>query len=189
MISPPQNTDTAVIPAPRTDRLPRPGTYHSAADRCVLEISAGVGPVTTVRGRLAVATNTLTVDGGEESSSLRFEASSVSLRTNRPLVTRRLLGRRGLNARRHQAIRFESTAIGAVGLGDRCLSIPGKLYLRGTPIDVTLDARVISHDDDRLLIIATARLSYPALREACSVRLPWSVPANRIQILIAADFR
>ena len=84
-------------------------------------------------------------------------------------------------------MRFESTGIDAT---DRSLlSIPGELYLRGEPVGICLKTRVVGRDDDRLLILGTARIDYRELREACGLRLPWSVPADRIGILLAADFR
>jgi polyisoprenoid-binding protein YceI len=188
MTSDPAAADTAVLPLPQHTWLPGPGSYRASAGRCILEFSASAGPLTTVRGRLAVLDNQLTVDDADRHpASLCIEASSGSLRTTRPLATRRLTGGRGLDARHHRVVRFESTAIEEVGR--RLLSIPGQLYLRDEPVSVRLDTRVIGRENDRLLILGTARLSYRALRDACSFRLPRSVPADHVQILLAADFR
>jgi polyisoprenoid-binding protein YceI len=183
----PMNADTAALPPPRPKWLPEPGSYRAEAGRCFLEISASVGPLTTLRGRLAVLDNQLTVDGGDHLSSLCVEASTGSLRTTRPLVTRKLRGGRGLDSRAHRVVRFEPAAIDEVDR--KLLSIPGDLYLRGEPVRIRLKTRVIGRDDDRLLILGTARVSYRAVREACSFWLPWSVPADHVRILLAADFR
>jgi len=201
MTSDAMNTETAVLPlpdpalseaeqsesAPSLRWLPVPGSYRAEAGRCILEISTSAGPLTTLRGRFAVLDNQLTVGEGDSLTALTVEASTASLHTTRPLAGRRLLGGRGLNARNHRIVRFESTAIDAAGR--KSLSIPGQLYLRDEPVGICLKTRVVGREADRLLILGVARLSYRALREACSFRLPWSVPADHVRILLAADFR
>jgi polyisoprenoid-binding protein YceI len=188
MTSDPTTADTAVLPQPRVSWLPRTGSYRAEAGRCILEISASTGPLTTLRGRLSVLDTQLTVDESDyRLASLHIEASSGSFRTTRPLATRRLIGKRGLDAGNHRLVRFESAAIEEVGR--KQLSIPGELYLRDEPIDVRLSTRVVGREDDRLLILGTGRISYRALRQTCGFRLPWSVPADHLRILLAADFR
>jgi len=181
--------ETLVLPPrpPRSGTLPDPGTYRAAPGRCIFEISAGVGPLTTLRGRCAVLDSRLVVEQDERRTRLTIEASSASLRTTRPLATRHLTGRRGLAARQHRTIRFESSSF-TIGQRDR-LTIPGALYVRDEPVAVTLRTRAAGKSRDRLLIIALAELAYSTVRAGSDFRLPWSVPAGRIRLLIAADFR
>ena len=61
--------------------------------------------------------------------------------------------------------------------------------LRGEEIPLTLDSRVVGRRRDRLLILGTGRLDYGALRAATEFRLPWTVPAGHLRVLLAADFR
>jgi polyisoprenoid-binding protein YceI len=182
-------TETLVLP-PRPSRptdLPDPGVYRATPGRCILELSANAGPLTTMRGRFAVLDARLVVEEGAHRASITIEAIAASLRTTRPLATRRLTGNRGLAARRHRLVRFESAGF-ETGVPDR-LVIPGSLYLRDEPIPVTLDARVVGRGRDRLLVLGTGRFAYTTLRAATPVRLPWSIPAGRMGLLLAADFR
>ena len=183
-------TETLVLP-PRPSRpaaLPDPGTYRARPGRCIFEICAALGPLTTLRGRFAVLDNRLVIDPDEDRTHLAVEASAASLRTTRPLATRHLTGRRGLAARHHRTVRFESTGLETGGDPKR-LSIPGTLYLRDEPVPVTLSTRVVGRGRDRLLVLGVGELAYSTLCAASGVRLPRSVPASRVRILLAADFR
>lgn len=182
-------TETLVLPPrpPRPSGLPDPGVYRAAAGRCILELSANLGPLTTLRGRFAVLDARLVVADDARRASVTIEAGAASLRTTRPLVTRRLTGNRGLAARQHRRLRFESTAFDIDRPGR--LTIPGSLYLRDEPMPLTLDTRVVGHGRDRLLVLGTGRFAHSTLRAATAVRLPWTVPAGRMALLLAADFR
>jgi polyisoprenoid-binding protein YceI len=181
--------ETSVLPAhpARSGTLPAPGTYRADPGRCILEISASFGLLTTLRGRFAVLESRLEVAAEEHRSTLSIRASAGSLRTTRPFATRRLIGRRGLAVRQHRTISFASTGFEARE-PDR-IGIPGELGVRGEAIPLTLHSRVVGQGRNRLLIIATAQLAYSQLREQCSFHLPWSVPAGSIRLLLAADFR
>ena len=182
--------ETLVLPPrpPRAAALPDPGTYRARPGRCVFEICAALGPLTTLRGRFAVLDSRLVIDPEESRTHLTVEASAASLRTTRPLATRRLIGRRGLAARQHRTLRFESAGLETGGDPER-LNAPGTLYLRDAPVPVTLSTRVVGRGRARLLILGQGQLHYSTLRAATDVRLPWSVPAGRVRLLLAADFR
>jgi len=183
--TPPSET-TAVL-APITDGLPRPGSYRAAESRCILEISAALGPLTTLRGRFAVLDNSLVVDDTGDQAALLLEASVPSLRTTRPLAGRRALGQRGLDARHHGLLRLRADRISTVDATR--WRIRAQLTLRAAPIDITMKARIAVCEADRIALIATGAVSSRELREACSIRLPRTVPADRVQIMFAADFR
>ncbi len=182
-------TETLVLPPrpPRPAVLPDPGVYRAGAGRCVFELCAAAGLLTTLRGRFAVLDAQLTVAEDDRSSSLTVEVSAGSLRTTRPLATRRLTGARGLAVRRHRVIRFESTGFEADEPGR--LAMPGLLHVRDEAVPVTLESRVVGRGRNRLLILGVGRIAYSTLRATTGVRLPWSVPAGSIRILLAADFR
>jgi polyisoprenoid-binding protein YceI len=127
------------------------------------------------------------VDEDESRTRMTVEASAGSLRTTRPLATRRLTGPHGLAVRQHRVIRFESTGFDGGEPGR--ITIPGTVRLRGEEIPLTLDTRVVERRRDRLLILGTGRLDYSALRATTEFRLPWTVPAGHLRILLAADFR
>jgi len=182
-------TETLMLP-PRPSRpadLPDPGTYRARPGRCVFEISAGAGLLTTLRGRFAVLDTSLVVGEADERTTLAVEASAGSLRTTRPLATRRLIGGRGLAVRQHRIIRFESDGFESDESGR--LTIPGKLHLRGEEVPLTLDTRIVGRGRDRLLILGVGDLAYSMLRATTAFQLPWSVPAGRVRFLLAADFR
>jgi polyisoprenoid-binding protein YceI len=181
----PSSGTTAVL-VPPTDVLPRTGSYR-AVDRSILEISAVLGPLTTLRGRFAVLENHLEVADSGDRASLLLEADVASLRTNRPLAGRRLLGRHGLDARRHGSLRLEADRISTVD--DTCWRIRGTLTIRATPIDLIMRARVVDCAEGRIALLATGTISSRALRRTCSVRLPRTVPADRVRLMLAADFR
>src|SRR5947209_2603998 len=135
-------TETLVLPPrrPRPTGLPDPGVYRAAPGRCILELFANAGPLTTLRGRFAVLDARLEVTDDTRHATVTLEASAASLRTTRPLATRRLTGNRGLAARRHRLVRFESVGFEIDAPGR--LTIPGSLYLRDEPIPLTLDTPV-----------------------------------------------
>jgi hypothetical protein len=183
--SPPSGT-TAIL-APLAEGLPKPGSYRAAEGRCILEISAVLGPLTTLRGRLAVLDNSLLIEDTGDRAALSLEASVPSLRTTRPLAGRRALGRHGLDARHHGVLRLRADRISTVD--DSRWRIRAKLTIRATPIDITMKARITTCEEDRIALIAVGAVSSRALRETCSVRLPRSVPADRVRLMFAADFR
>ena len=178
-------SSTTLLP-PATGLL-RPGTTFQAVDRSILEMSAVLGPLTTLRGRFAVLENTLAVADSEERAGLALEANVPSLHTTRPLAGRRLLGRNGLDARRNRLLRLEMEGINTAAVGHR--RVRAKLQVRGASMDFTMNLRIAVRAEDRIALMATGTISSRAFRENCSVRLPRSVPADRIRFMLAADFR
>jgi|GEM_PF-3318507 len=183
---PPPRGTTAIL-APPAEGLPKPGHYRAAEGRCILEISAALGPLTTLRGRFAVLDNSLVVEDTGDRAALSLEASVPSLRTTRPLAGRRALGRRGLDARHHGLVRLRADRISTVD--ETRWRIRATLTIRATPIDLTMKARIAACEEDRIALIAIGAVTSRALRETCSVRLPRSVPADRVRLMLAADFR
>jgi polyisoprenoid-binding protein YceI len=183
--SPPSGTPA--ILAPPTEELPKPGRYRAAEGRCILEISAALGPLTTLRGRFAVLDNSLVVAETGDRAALSLEASVPSLRTTRPLAGRRVLGRHGLDARHHGLLRLQADRISTVD--ETYWRIRAELTIRATPIDITMQARITACEEDRIALIATGAVSSRTLRETCTVRLPRSVPADGVRLTFAADFR
>ncbi|NUP52745.1 MAG: hypothetical protein HOW97_36295 [Catenulispora sp.] len=173
--------------APPRDGLPRPGSYRAAGGGPILEIAARLGPLTTLRGRFAALEDSLVVEDAGDRAALLLEASAPSLRTTRPLAGRRLLGRRGLDARNHGLVRLQTDQIRL--LDHAQWQFPAQLTLRGTQVDITMTARVAARTADRIALIANGEISSSALRRRCSARLPRSVPATRIRFTLAADFR
>ena len=182
----PPGSPTAILPPP-TEGLPKPGSYRAAEDRCILEISAAFGPLTTLRGRFAVLDNSLVVAETGDRAALWLEASVPSLRTTRPLAGRRALGRHGLDARHHGLLRLQADRISTVD--ETRWRIRANLAIRATPIEIAMKARIAVCEEDRIALIAIGAVSSRSLRETCSVRLPRSIPANRVRLMLAADFR
>ena len=163
--------ETLVLPPhpPRSGTLPDPGTYRAEPGRCILEISASFGPLTTLRNRFAVGENRLDIAAGESRPHHRLDVEA---------------------SRQRRSIRFASTGFEAAEPAEPGgLRIPGELHVRDGAVPLTLRARIVSRGEDRLLIIGTARIAYSQVRELCSFRLPRPVPTGRISLLLAADFR
>lgn len=157
-------TETLPIPRqPTAAHLPLPGEYGTGADRCIAELAATVGGLTTYRRRLACAAGRLTVADGPAGSVLRVEAGG-----------------------RYGAVAFESAAI-TPAAGGR-LAVAGDLRLRDGALRAVLDARVTRREDHRLTLLGLAWLDYGLVREVCGLRLPRLVPCEDVRLLIAADF-
>lgn len=166
--------------------LPLPGDYLAPAGRCVVELSARTGPLTTLRVRFDGPAVRLTVDEDAERCTLQMTADASAVRLpGRPFARRRLLGRRGLDATRNPEIQL--LAEGFTQTGDNRLTAGGLLALRGTTHPTRLDARVVERADDRLILLATADVPYRAVRRASGFTLPRLTPAGRLRLLIAAD--
>jgi hypothetical protein len=160
---------TATLPPPRPgpDWLPDPGTYDAAPDRCITELTARFGPFTTLRHRLTALDAGLTVAPEPEDCVLSLELAGRALR-----------GR---------VLTFVSTSIKPEADGSR-LRIPGELALGGAPAPATLTLRVVDRTADRLLVLGTLGLQYGPLRRTTGLTLPRIRPADRIRLLVAAEF-
>ncbi|AZP19558.1 hypothetical protein EJC51_27930 [Streptomyces aquilus] len=159
---------TATLPPPRPgpDWLPDPGTYGAAPDRCIVELTARLGPLTTLRRRLTALDATLTVAPDSDDCVLSLELAG------------RLLGGRTLT--------FVSTSLTPTDEATR-LHVPGELALTG-PAEVVFGFRVVERTADRLLVLGTLRLPYRPPRRRTGLTLPRIRPADRIRLLVAAEF-
>ncbi|MEU0838587.1 YceI family protein [Streptomyces sp. NPDC005962] len=167
--------------------LPRRGTYAVAPDRGIVELTARLGPVATLRGRLDLTDAALTVADDPADCALHIEMNSASLRTGRLLGDGRLRGSRGLYATRHKRLVFRSESIEPADDGQR-LEVHGDLEVRGVPLATTLRLRVAGRAADRLLVVGAAEVPYRPLRRATGFTLPRTAPAGRLRLLVAAEF-
>jgi hypothetical protein len=160
--------------------LPRPGRYHVQAGRSVVELAARLGPLSTLRSRLALDEAELTVSRVPVRHALRFTLDAGSAQG------RSLRGRRGLNAERHPVLSFASAHIKRPATGS--LLARGELRLRDAAFAARLRARIVECDEDRLLLLGTLTLPYRELSRATGFRLPPTAPAHRLRLLFAAEF-
>ncbi|MBW8798076.1 MAG: hypothetical protein JF597_32165 [Streptomyces sp.] len=161
---------TAVLPPPPAgpDRLPRPGAYTAAPDRCIVELTGRIGPLVTLRRRLVAADASLTVTPEPEHWALSLEL------TGRPLHGARFT--------------FVSTTVASEDHGSRLKAV-GNLALRdGPPTPAVLTLRVVERTDDALLVLGVLRLPYRPLHRATGLTLPRTRPADRVRLLVAAEF-
>ncbi|MDQ0952017.1 hypothetical protein QFZ24_005940 [Streptomyces phaeochromogenes] len=68
------------------------------------------------------------------------------------------------------------------------LQLIADLDVRGVAFPVLLRLRVVRCAEGRMLVVGSARLPYRLLRRATGFRLPWSRPATRLRLLLAAEF-
>ncbi len=165
--------------------LPLPGSYTAPPERCIVELTARIGPLVTLRCRFTSADATLTVDQDTDRCSLRIDVRADSLRAGRPHRSG-LRGRRGLHAGRHPLMRFESERIEQ--LEPTRMDVQGHWQIRGVPQQACLSTRVSQCADDRLIFLAVSNLACRTVRRSSGLRLPRLVPARRLRLLVAADF-
>ncbi|MER6081922.1 hypothetical protein [Streptomyces sp. NPDC001833] len=162
-------------PHPPTDpapaRLPRPGTY-TAGDRCIIELTTRLGPLVTMRCRLTADEAALTVAPSASDTVLSLKLTGVALGGDE--------------------LTFVSTAVEPKPEADDArLRIPGALAT-GDPtassIPATLTLRVVDRTDDSLLVLGTVQVPYGHLRRATGLVLSRIRPADRLRLLVAAEF-
>ncbi|MFE9455139.1 hypothetical protein [Streptomyces sp. NPDC006739] len=161
---------TASLPAPSPGPswLPRPGTYTAGPGRHITELAGRLGPLTTSRSRLTAEDATLTVAADPEDCVLRWRL------TGRPL--------------RGTALTFVSRNLVPEADGTRIRASGELAALPGRPTPATLVLRVVDRADDQLLVLGTIRLPYGPLRRTTGLTLPRTRPADRIRLLVAAEF-
>jgi hypothetical protein len=148
-------------------RLPRPGTYTAEADRCIVELTARYGPFVTMRRRLTASDATLTVPADADGCALRLDLTGGPLRRS--------------------VLVFESDHGEPADDGSR-LVCPGPLTLRDKPLATDLPLRVVECTAERLLVTGTTQVPYRLLRAATGFALPRTRPADRLRLLVAAEF-
>ncbi|MDQ1028754.1 hypothetical protein QF035_006336 [Streptomyces umbrinus] len=163
---------------------PPPGRYAVAPGRSFAELTAYYGPLATLRRRVTLTGASLTVPESEsesvsESGSLS-EAESISDSEGaRPVFRFDLAG----------TMKASLVSEHVEPLADgRHLQLLADLDVRGVAFPVLLRLRVVRCAEDRLLVVGSTRVSYRLLRRATGFRLPWSRPATRMRLLLAAEF-
>lgn len=143
--------------------VPPPRRHTVAPGRSLAELTAWYGPLPLRRRRVPLAEASMEMLPDAEQPAFRF---SFDHRELRAVLT--------------------SERVDAVP-GDR-LQLTGDLDLNGVAFPVLLRLRVVERDEDRLLVVGTAKLPYRLLRRATGFRLPWRIPATRLRLLVAAEF-
>lgn len=168
---PVHTASTATLPEqPHRGRLPRPGAYAAAVDRCITELTYRVGPLVTLRRRADVEEVALTVAPDPEDCVLSL-----------------VLGGDALGG---ELLTFASTAIEPVAGGTR-LRVPGSLGTGDAslePLPATLLLRVVERTDSGLLVVGAARVPYGPLHRTTGFALSRTRPARHLGLLVAAEF-
>jgi hypothetical protein len=150
--------------------LPRPGTYTVADDRVIVELTARLGPLVTLRRRLTADDATLTVAPSADDCVLSLKLTGAELGGDE--------------------LTFVSTAIEPESDGSR-LCVTGELATGDTTVPsvpATLTLRVVERTEDLLLVLGTLGLPYGPLRRTTGFILSRTRPADRLRLLIAAEF-
>ncbi|MHC5257893.1 hypothetical protein ACYSUO_08415 [Streptomyces sp. UC4497] len=157
-------------PGPGPSWLPRPGAYAAAGDRCIVEVTARLGPLTTLRRRVTADEATLTVAPSPDDCVLALRLTGDAL---------------GGDELSFVSSALESRADGAKLLvhGELATADP---TVPGVP--ATLPLRVVSRTDDTLLVLGTARVPYGHLRRTTGFALSRIRPADQLRLLVAAEF-
>jgi hypothetical protein len=266
---------TASLPPPARGPswLPRPGTYTAAQDRCIVELTARLGPLVTLRRRLTVHEAELTVhEPGLGVAASSADDCGLRLRASSAVVARVLSfagtgvvagpetgtgtpGGRGTSKARGERSRWLGVrgvlavgeaggswrARGGVGVSRERVTSGGSVTSGvGTPSDgdassgsalppdpsgpsvpssssvpsgpsvpldphdpfdapkwaepgvpsvpATLTLRIVECADDRLLVLGTAQVPHRPLRRTAGRILSRVRPADRLRLLIAAEF-
>ncbi|MEU0645754.1 hypothetical protein [Streptomyces umbrinus] len=149
---------------------PPPGRYAVAPGHSFAELTAYYGPLATLRRRVTLTGASLTVP---ESESVSDSEGA------RPVFRFDLAG----------TMKASLVSEHVEPLADgRHLQLLADLDVRGVAFPVLLRLRVVRCAEGRLLVVGSTRLSYRLLRRATGFRLPWSRPATRLRLLLAAEF-
>ncbi|MFE0258291.1 hypothetical protein [Streptomyces sp. NPDC059010] len=163
-------TQTLPPPVPGPSWLPHPGTYGAADDRCIVELTTHLGPLPTLRRRVTADEATLTVAPSADDCVLSLKLTGTALGG--------------------EELTFVSTAI-EPDSDDARLRIPGELATGDTTapgVPATLTLRVVERTDSSLLVLGTTRVPYGPLRRTTGFALSRIRPADRLRLLIVAEF-
>ncbi|MEB8340345.1 hypothetical protein [Streptomyces endophyticus] len=157
-------------PEPGPSWLPRPGAYAAAGDRCIVEISTRLGPLTTLRRRVTADEATLTVAPSPDDCVLALKLTGDALGGDE--------------------LTFVGTALEPQADGSRLLAHGDLATADPTApgVPATLSLRVVSRTDDSLLVTGTARVPYGHLRRTTGFALSRIRPADQLRLLVAAEF-
>ncbi|MFD9189532.1 hypothetical protein ACFWCA_15005 [Streptomyces phaeochromogenes] len=159
---------------------PPPGRYAVAPGRSFAELTAYYGPLATLRRRVTLTGASLTVPETESGSGSGSELMSQSESADaRPVFRFDLAG----------TMKASLVSEHVEPLADgRHLQLLADLDVRGVAFPVLLRLRVVRCAEGRMLVVGSTRLPYRLLRRATGFRLPWSRPATRLRLLLAAEF-
>ncbi|MFF5006110.1 hypothetical protein ACFY3G_25245 [Streptomyces phaeochromogenes] len=161
---------------------PPPGRYAVAPGRSFAELTAYYGPLATLRRRVTLTGASLTVpetESGSESGSGSELMSQSESADARPVFRFDLAG----------TMKASLVSEHVEPLADgRHLQLLADLDVRGVAFPVLLRLRVVRCAEGRMLVVGSTRLPYRLLRRATGFRLPWSRPATRLRLLLAAEF-
>uniref|UniRef100_A0AAU1UM21 Uncharacterized protein n=1 Tax=Streptomyces sp. NBC_00119 TaxID=2975659 RepID=A0AAU1UM21_9ACTN len=163
-------TTTLPPSRPGLSWLPRPGTYTTAPGRCLVELTARLGPLTTLRRRLTADDATLTVASEPEDCVLSLKLTGPALGG--------------------EELSFVSTTIKPEAEGSR-LRTAGELATGDTTVPsmpATVTWRIVERTDDSLLALGTTVVPYGPLRRTTGFTLSRTRPADRLRLLVAAEF-
>ncbi|MEV2194178.1 hypothetical protein AB0I02_24795 [Streptomyces phaeochromogenes] len=167
---------------------PPPGRYAVAPGRSFAELTAYYGPLATLRRRVTLTGASLTVPesgSGSESTSESEPASVSEAESISDSEGARPVFRFDLAGTMKASLVSEHVEPLADG---RHLQLLADLDVRGVAFPVLMRLRVVRCAEGRLLVVGSTRLSYRLLRRATGFRLPWSRPATRLRLLLAAEF-
>lgn len=179
---------TRPIPAvaePKRPTRPLYGHYSAPPEKCIVELSAGTGPLTSMRSRLTWATINLTVTEGRDNDSwqIKLEASAAPLGVNRQPAGRHSRGLR--DNRLHPVISFAGAST-VTDQGAR-MEVPGFLTIKDKTYSSSLRIRIVERHSERLLFLASARLSLPSTSLGPGSRPLRSFTARYLRLFVAAD--
>jgi hypothetical protein len=153
------------------DWLPRPGTYAAPPGRCIIELTARFGPFVTLRRRLIVVSAILAITDEPRTSALELHLTGGPLR-------QRTLSFTGTDFARRPADGPEATHLVAHGhLAVRRATVPAVWWLR-----------IVRRTDNGLTVTGSTQVPCRDLRRSASLPLPRTRPADRLRLLVAAEF-
>ncbi|WP_328693175.1 hypothetical protein OHA74_35610 [Streptomyces phaeochromogenes] len=165
---------------------PPPGRYAVAPGRSFAELTAYYGPLATLRRRVTLTGASLTVPETEtESGSGSGSGSGSEPMSQSESADARPVFRFDLAGTMKASLVSEHVEPLADG---RHLQLLADLDVRGVAFPVLLRLRVVRCAEGRMLVVGSTRLPYRLLRRATGFRLPWSRPATRLRLLLAAEF-
>nr|MCU0911816.1 YceI family protein [Paracoccaceae bacterium] len=149
---------TLLLLLPAAAAEARPITYRLDAEASDVGFETDFGP-DLITGQMPVAAASVVIDFDQPAASrVSVTLDLARARASFPFATQAMLGPKVLDAAAHPTIRFESTAVRALGGTGARAEIDGMLTIRGVTRPVTLDAEIFRRagtavgDRDRMSI-------------------------------------
>jgi hypothetical protein len=156
--------------------------YAAAGDRCIVELTARLGPLVTLRRRLTADEASLTVAHSAADCVLSLKLTGAALGGDELSF---------VSTEMEPEPAPEPAPASGPKSGESWLHLTGELAT-GDPtvpsVPAILSLRVVERAENLLLVLGTLQVPYRHLRRTTGFVLSRIRPADRLRLLVAAEF-